>query len=103
MGPVGEKFQVDLDELDGVVRRLKHLQADMDEPNQKIKYSTTIPKSAFGIGFDEAEDISSAHDEMQNYMTQVIAALQDLIRDFGGKPSAATVRTTTRSRRRRHR
>ncbi|MER7026672.1 MULTISPECIES: hypothetical protein [Streptomyces] len=82
---MSEKFQVDLDELDGVVRRLKHLQADMDEPNEKIKYSTVIPKSAFGVDFDEAHDLSSAHDEMHNYMTQVITALQDLIRDFSGK------------------
>ncbi|WP_399086865.1 hypothetical protein ACGH2B_09210 [Streptomyces sp. BBFR2] len=57
----------------------------MDEPNEKIKYSTVIPKSAFGVNFNEAEDISSAHDKMHDYMAQVIAALQDLMRDFGGK------------------
>ncbi|MCB5909541.1 hypothetical protein [Streptomyces pinistramenti] len=82
---MGEQFKVDLDELDGVVRQLKHLQGDMDDPSQKIKYSTAIPKSAFGSDFLEATDISKAHDEMQSYMTEVITALQDLIKNFGEK------------------
>ncbi|MEV5598974.1 hypothetical protein [Streptomyces sp. NPDC052496] len=82
---MGEQYKVDLHELDNVVRQLKRLQADMDEPSQKVKYSTTIPKSAFGSNFIEASDLSSAHDDMQDYMAQTVKALQDLIRDFGDK------------------
>ncbi|WP_234317566.1 hypothetical protein [Streptomyces rimosus] len=82
---VGEQYKVDLHELDNVVRQLKRLQGDMDEPSQKVKYSTTIPKTAFGKDFLEATDLSSAHDDMQEYMSQVVKALQDLIRDFGDK------------------
>ncbi|MFH8406765.1 hypothetical protein ACH4FX_18505 [Streptomyces sp. NPDC018019] len=82
---MGEQYKVDLHELDNVVRQLKRLQADMDEPSQKVKYSTTIPKSAFGSNFLEASELSTAHDDMQGYMAQTVKALQDLIRDFGDK------------------
>lgn len=82
---MGEQYRVDLHELDSVVRKLKGLQGDMDEPNQKVKYSTSIPKSAFGSNFNEAAKIATAHDEMQNYMSQVVDALQSLIKDFGEK------------------
>ncbi|MFH8568921.1 hypothetical protein [Streptomyces sp. NPDC017993] len=82
---MGEQFRVDLDELDSVVRQLKHLRGDMDEPSQKVKYSTAIPKSAFGSKFDEAHELAESHDKMQHYMTQVITALHELITDFGDK------------------
>ncbi|KWT62537.1 hypothetical protein AB0B21_06600 [Streptomyces rimosus] len=82
---MSEQYRVDLHELDSVVRKLKGLQGDMDEPNQKVKYSTRIPKSAFGSNFNEATKIAAAHDDMQHYMTQVVDALQDLIKDFGEK------------------
>ncbi|MFD7666154.1 hypothetical protein [Streptomyces sp. NPDC059788] len=82
---MGEQYRVDLHELDSVVRKLKSLQGDMDEPSQKVKYSTSIPKSAFGVNFGEAERLGVAHDKMQNYMSQVVDALQDLIKDFGEK------------------
>ncbi|WP_407550273.1 hypothetical protein QOM21_14290 [Streptomyces sp. Pv4-95] len=86
---MAERFKVDLDELDGVVRQLKRLQGDMDEPSQKVKYSTNIPKSAFGGEFIERGKLANAHDQMQGYMTDVITALQDLIRDFGDKTEAS--------------
>ncbi|MFH8347961.1 hypothetical protein [Streptomyces sp. NPDC018045] len=82
---MGEQYRVDLHELDSVVRKLKGLQGDMDEPSQKVKYSTNVPKSAFGSNFNEAEKIAAAHDDMQHYMAQVVDALQDLIKDFGEK------------------
>ncbi|MEU9500250.1 hypothetical protein [Streptomyces sp. NPDC048196] len=86
---MSERFRVDLDELDSVVRQLRHLRGDMDEPSQKVKYSTTIPKSAFGVNFLEAGDLAKAHDDMQSYMSQVINALQDLIHKFGEKTEAS--------------
>lgn len=86
---MSKQFKVDLEELDSVVRQLKRLQADMDEPSQKMKYSTTIPKSAFGDNFIECGDLAGAHDKMQNYMTQVITALQDLVTKFGDKTEAS--------------
>ncbi|MFF8784160.1 hypothetical protein [Streptomyces sp. NPDC015125] len=82
---MGEQFRVDLDELDSVVRKLKQLRGDMDKPSQKMKYSTAIPKSAFGSSFNEAESISASHDKMQEYMSQVITALHKLITEFGDK------------------
>ncbi|MFG2829034.1 hypothetical protein ACGFWI_16490 [Streptomyces sp. NPDC048434] len=86
---MSERFKVDLDELDSVVRQLRHLRADMDEPSQKVKYSTTIPKSAFGQNFLEATDLAGAHDDMQTYMSDVINALQGLIHKFGEKTEAS--------------
>jgi hypothetical protein len=86
---MGEQFKVDLDELDGVVRRLRRLQGDMDDPSQKVTYNTTIPQSAFGAGFLEAGDLATAHDGMQRYMSEIIKALQDLIRTFGEKTEAS--------------
>ncbi|MFJ8671080.1 MULTISPECIES: hypothetical protein [unclassified Streptomyces] len=86
---MGEQFKVDLDELDSVVRQLKRLQGDMDKPSQSVKYSTTIPKSAFGVNFIESGELASAHDDMQEYMSQVVHALQELIRKFGDKAEAS--------------
>ncbi|UKY52295.1 hypothetical protein [Streptomyces inhibens] len=87
---MAEQFKVDLDELDSVVRQLKHLRGDMDEPSQKMRYGTAIPKSAFGgADFLEAGELAKAHDDMQSYMSQVIDALQDLIHKFGEKTEAS--------------
>ncbi|GGU82818.1 hypothetical protein GCM10010211_55940 [Streptomyces albospinus] len=86
---MAEQFKVDLEELDSVVRQLRRLQRDMDDPGQQVKYSTTIPKSAFGINFLEAGELAGAHDNMQEYMSQVIAALQELLHKFGEKAEAS--------------
>ncbi|MFG2093824.1 hypothetical protein [Streptomyces sp. NPDC048612] len=86
---MSERFKVDLDELDSVVRQLRRLRADMDEPSQKVKYSTTLTKAAFGENFLEATDLGGAHDDMQTYMSDVIKALQDLIHKFGEKTEAS--------------
>ncbi|MFJ6746875.1 hypothetical protein ACIQNI_01585 [Streptomyces sp. NPDC091266] len=86
---MGEQFKVDLDELDSVVRQLRRLQADMDKPSQKVKYSTAIPTSAFGVNFLESGKIAKAHDGMQEYMSEVVHALQELIRKFGEKAEAS--------------
>ncbi|MGW1839373.1 hypothetical protein [Streptomyces sp. NPDC002067] len=84
-----EKFKVDLDELDDVVRQLKRLRREMDEPSQKVKFSTHIPESAFGGDFIERGKLAGAHDRMQGYMTEVITALQEVIHDFGDKTEAS--------------
>ncbi len=84
-----EKFKVDLDELDDVVRQLKRLRKEMDEPSQKVKFSTHIPDSAFGGDFIERGKLAGAHDRMQGYMTDVIDALQDVIHEFGEKTEAS--------------
>ncbi|MYT33298.1 MULTISPECIES: hypothetical protein [unclassified Streptomyces] len=84
-----ERFRVDLEELDVVVRQLRHLQRDMDDPAQTVTYNTTIPKPAFGKGFLEAGQLADAHDGMQTYMADVLGALQDLIGTFGEKTEAS--------------
>ncbi|MCK7623002.1 hypothetical protein MUU72_07800 [Streptomyces sp. RS10V-4] len=86
---MAEQFRVDLEELDNVVRQLRHVQRDMDEPSQTVKYGTTIPKAAFGVGFTEARKLAGAHDGMQAYMTEVLGALQQLIATFGEKTEAS--------------
>ncbi|MET9291233.1 hypothetical protein [Streptomyces sp. NPDC003077] len=83
---MADEYRVDLGELETVVRKLKDLQRDMDGPGQKVKYGTTLPQGAFGAGdFQEAHQLSASHDRMQSYMSQVVTALNDLIRDFGDK------------------
>ncbi|MCE4943134.1 hypothetical protein LVX13_08330 [Streptomyces albulus] len=86
---MAEQFKVDLEELDVVVRQLRHLQRDMDDPTQTVAYNTTIPRSAFGINFIEAGRLAGAHDGMQAYLSDVLGALQDLIRTFGEKTEAS--------------
>ncbi|MFG2192544.1 hypothetical protein [Streptomyces sp. NPDC048639] len=80
-----EQYRVDLSELDGVVSRLKSLDKDMDEPCSKVGYGTSISKTALGVNFGEAEELASAHDEMQTYMTETLKKLQQFIQDFGKK------------------
>ncbi|MEU8681498.1 hypothetical protein [Streptomyces sp. NPDC048611] len=86
---MGKHFKVDLDELDSVVRKLRHLQGDMDETGQKVEYGTNIPKSAFGVDFNEAEELSRAHDRMQGYLKDVVQALTHLTNKFGEKTEAS--------------
>ncbi|MFI9047768.1 hypothetical protein [Streptomyces sp. NPDC053427] len=86
---MAKHFKVDLDELDGVVRQLRRLQGDMDETGQKVEYGTNIPKSAFGVNFGEAEELSHAHDQMQTYLKDVVKALQGLTLKFGEKTDAS--------------
>ncbi|MFF2810526.1 hypothetical protein ACFVT2_25810 [Streptomyces sp. NPDC058000] len=86
---MAEQFRVDLEELDVVVRQLRHLQRDMDDPSQTVKYSTSIPKSAFGVDFVEAGKLAGAHDGMQTYLADVLGALQDLLGTFGEKTEAS--------------
>ncbi|MER0482207.1 hypothetical protein ABR737_28375 [Streptomyces sp. Edi2] len=86
---MGKHFKVDLDELDGVVRQLRSLQGDMAETSQKVEYGTNVPKSAFGVNFGEAEEVSRAHDRMQTYLKDVIKALHDLTHNFGEKTEAS--------------
>ncbi|MFJ5674329.1 hypothetical protein [Streptomyces sp. NPDC093097] len=86
---MAEQFRVDLEELDVVVRQLRRLQRDMDDPHQTVTYNTSIPTSAFGIGFAEAGRLAGAHDGMQTYMADVLGALQDLVHTFGEKTEAS--------------
>ncbi|MER7984108.1 hypothetical protein ABTY53_00665 [Streptomyces noursei] len=86
---MAEQFRVDLEELDVVVRQLRHLQRDMDDPTQTVTYNTAIPRSAFGTNFVEAGKLAGAHDGMQAYLSDVLGALQDLIRTFGEKTEAS--------------
>lgn len=80
-----DQYRVDLSELDGVVKRLKRLDKQMDGPAEKAKYGVTIPKGALGSNFIESTDLSSAHDEMEAYMDKTVTRLQKFISDFGLK------------------
>lgn len=84
-----DQYRVDLSELDGIVKRLRHLDKQMDGPSEKAKYGVAIPKSALGTGFLESTDLSNAHDEMETYMDQTMTKLQKFISDFGTKANQA--------------
>lgn len=93
---MGKHFKVDLDELDGVVRQLRHLQHDMSETGQNVEYGTNVPKSAFGVNFGEADDVSHAHDRMQTYLKDVVKALRTSPTSSARRRNRAVVLTRTR-------
>lgn len=84
-----DQYRVDLSELDGIVKRLRRLDKQMDGPAEKAKYGVTLPKGALGTGFMESSDLAEAHDKMETYMDQTMTKLQKFIADFGKKANQA--------------
>ncbi|MCZ2526222.1 MULTISPECIES: hypothetical protein [Streptomyces] len=80
------EFEVDLSELDNVVRQLRNVQKDMGSSASKAKYATVLPEGSLGNkDFHEAQELHGAHDKMQGYLTSALNALQNFIEEFGDK------------------
>lgn len=82
---MSDGYQVNTDELEAVVKRLRALQQNLGQTADKTKYNTVVHRNDFGGSFVEAEALYTAHGDMQRFLTDTIAKLNDLINDFGDK------------------
>ncbi|MGW4646092.1 hypothetical protein [Kitasatospora sp. NPDC004289] len=82
---MSDGYQVNTDELEAVVKRLRVLQQNLGQTANKSKYNTVVDSGNFGGNFAEAQELYRAHSNMQDFLAQTIAELNDLINDFGDK------------------
>ncbi len=82
---MSDGYQVNTDELEAVVKRLRTLQQNLGQTADKTKYNTVVAEGDFGGKFLEAQSLYSAHKGMQDFLARTIAELNDLINDFGDK------------------
>jgi hypothetical protein len=85
----GDGYKVDLSALDQVIRKLNGVIGDLGKANADTKHNTYLPKGALGSGFDEAEELSRAHDEMKTHLEEVVDHLESVMDDFGTKTKKA--------------
>ncbi|BFV59063.1 hypothetical protein KCMC57_up41670 [Kitasatospora sp. CMC57] len=87
---MSDGYQVNTDELEAVVKRLRALQQNIGQTADKTKYNTVVEPGHFGGSFSEASALYSAHSGMQSFLTQTITDLNNLINDFGDKTKMVT-------------
>lgn len=81
-------MRVDLSALDDVIRKLNGLLSNMDSANEKAKYETDIPSTAFGhLEFQESNALHRAHAAEKARIEKIIKGLHELIDDFGKSAS----------------
>lgn len=85
----GDGYKVDLSALDNVIRKLNGVIGDLGKASADTKHKTYLPKGALGVGFDEAEKLTAAHDDMKNYLEDVVKHLESVMDDFGAKTKRA--------------
>ncbi|MFJ9128812.1 hypothetical protein ACIRJS_32395 [Streptomyces sp. NPDC102340] len=85
----GDGYKVDLSALDNVIKKLNGVIGDLGKANTDTKHRTYLPKGALGTGFDEAEKLTAAHDEMKTYLEAVVDHLESVMDDFGTKTKKA--------------
>ncbi|MER5947727.1 hypothetical protein ABT127_16865 [Streptomyces sp. NPDC001904] len=85
----GDGYKVDLSALDQVIKKLNGVIGDLGKTSADTKHNTYLPKGALGTGFDEAQKLSSAHDEMKTYLEAVVDHLESVMDDFGTKTKKA--------------
>ncbi|MFJ9088368.1 hypothetical protein ACIRL3_38755 [Streptomyces sp. NPDC102384] len=85
----GDGYKVDLSALDQVIRKLNGVIGDLGKANADTKHRTYLPKGALGAGFDEAEKLTAAHDDMKTYLEDVVDHLESVMDDFGTKTKRA--------------
>ncbi|MFJ9522160.1 hypothetical protein ACIRPK_28395 [Kitasatospora sp. NPDC101801] len=87
---MSDGYEVNTDELEAVVKRLRTLQQNIGQTADKSKYNTVVGPNDFGGNFLEAHSLYAAHGSMQNFLSQTIAKLNELINEFGDKTKMVT-------------
>ncbi|WP_420035849.1 hypothetical protein ACN2WE_29620 [Streptomyces sp. cg28] len=90
----GDGYKVDLSALDNVIKKLNGIIGDLGKTGQDTKHKTVLPAGALGLGscdapFQEADDLSTAHDDMKKYLESVVYHLEEVMDDFGAKTKRA--------------
>ncbi|MER5636318.1 hypothetical protein ABT095_05125 [Kitasatospora sp. NPDC002227] len=87
---MSDGYQVNTDELEAVVKRLRTLQQNIGQTADKSKYNTVASQGDFGGDFAEARTLFEAHDNMKRFLDDTCLKLNQLIGDFGDKTHTVT-------------
>jgi hypothetical protein len=80
-------YRVDLSALHELVRRLRWMHGELEQPRGKTVYETDIADGALGKGFKEIQDFERAHKQLKLFLEDKIKDLESLIDEFGTKSS----------------
>lgn len=82
---MAEEVSVDLDELEKTVGALNQVLKGLGQANTDAETNTYLPHGALGTGFDEADELATAHTEMKTYIEDVVRYLNSVMDEFGRK------------------
>lgn len=81
----GQRYQVDLDEMDLALRQLYDIVRRMDAATSKARHETGLVRESLGTGFDEVDDLYVQQALVKTYMEDVAAHLRDIAEEFTDK------------------
>ncbi|MGW2350268.1 hypothetical protein OG539_29745 [Actinacidiphila glaucinigra] len=82
---MSDQYKVDLSELEDTITKLNGVISQLGVANVSAKNDTYLPPGALGAGFDEAEKLTRAHEDMKTHIEAVVTYIHDVMNDFGGK------------------
>ncbi|MFB7291940.1 hypothetical protein [Actinacidiphila glaucinigra] len=82
---MSDQYKVDLSELEDTITKLNGVISQLGVANVCAKNDTYLPPGALGAGFEEAEQLTRAHEGMKTHIEAVVAYIHDVMNDFGGK------------------
>jgi methionine synthase II (cobalamin-independent) len=82
---MAEEVSVDLDELEKTVSALNQVLSGLGKANTDAATNTYLPAGALGTGFDEADKLANAHNEIKTYIEDAVRYLNSVMDEFGRK------------------
>lgn len=87
---MGDQYRVDLSALEETVKKLNGVMRDMGSANTCAKYQTALSPRALGtdangVTFQEAHELTGAHETVKRHIEEIVEHLNEVISDFGGK------------------
>ncbi|MDX2645268.1 hypothetical protein PV341_17200 [Streptomyces sp. PA03-1a] len=82
---MSDQYKVDLSELEDTITKLNGVISQLGVANVCAKNDTYLPPGALGAGFDEAEKLARAHEDMKTHIESVVAYIHRVMNDFGSK------------------
>ncbi|MFK4098830.1 hypothetical protein ACI2L1_01835 [Streptomyces sp. NPDC019531] len=82
---MAEEVSVDLDELEQTVTALNQVLSGLGKADTDTATNTYLPPGALGTGFDEADKLANAHNEIKTYIEDAVRYLNTIMDEFGRK------------------
>ena len=82
---MAEEVRVDLDELEKTVTALNQVLSGLGRAGTATATNTHLPPGALGTGFDEADRLAHAHNEIKTYIEDAVRYLNTVMDEFGRK------------------
>jgi hypothetical protein len=80
------QYKVDLDALDQVMVKLNGVLKGMQETKGRAAHSTYLAQGVLGTGFEEEQELRTAHNTMKSFFEdEILKKLEELIDDLSRK------------------